>query len=330
VKFTRGTNVPSTSVDEGDVTITGTGLLKPLGTCAFDEAEDGYLCTVDSGSGGAVVGAAGGAFTYSFPAEDFSGFDGVGSTLEVSGFENEALNGRFPIISQPDVNNFTFAVINQNEGAAATAGPVAGVTFRVLGGFSPIPTVFGANADFLSDGVTEDDPPVAETVHIVKEAGPVYPAIDATIQPQGEGFTLDGTQPHEFPFDEPAVGVTFGCTRGGAEPTCGFEADELFAAMTISGRTTDFTIPEDAPDFFMPPVSAANTYVTFQCSALGAKTTSIGMSAELVQMILDSNPTRIETRVFRFAGEILTSGDSSANVVVGHGFVGHTSPPSAN
>ncbi|MCE9577638.1 MAG: hypothetical protein K8W52_31095 [Deltaproteobacteria bacterium] len=323
---TGSTSTPNPIVDEGAFTLTGAGLLKPTGTCSFVPGA-GYVCIVDAGSATASathqlgpLGGAGGPHVYSlkFTGKDFSGTDLVGTYVKVTGLATAQLSGSFAVIAQPAADTLNVLVpsdINNSE------TDVAGVTYTFVAGAGPIPTALGANADFLSDdggrSGAANDPP-AEPVIIHKAAGTQYGEVMDTIEPAGEGFILDpaGDKPQAFPST--ARDVTFSCT------TCGTKTGEPLYGMLISGRTTDAPVPA-SPDFYMPPASAGTTYHTFTCGF------PFGMSATIpsaaVAEILKDTPTRIETRVFRAA--LHQPADTlnplnAANIVVGHGFVGHT------
>jgi hypothetical protein len=69
-------------------------------------------------------------------------------------------------------------------------------------------------------------------------------------------------------------------------------------------------------------------YATFQCTFFKSPTAgtfTATMPQEAVAAILSTNPTRIETRVFRFSVS-----QAGANTLVGHGAVGHSSRPPAS
>lgn len=302
-------------VDAGTVTISGDGLLKPVGPCSF--IGGAYRCISAAAAAQTSTATAtglNGAVVYSFPGQNFTG-DLVGAYLSVNGFATNATfnsgTSAFPIVAQSATS---LTAINPG-GTGSADTTTAGVTFSVLAGAGPIPTAqTGANAQFLGD---ED-----RSVTISKEADDDWGAVNFTTYVRGSTFTLAtaSTKPHEFPFT--AADVTFSCTAA----ACGGDGDGMLEALIVSGRTTDAPIPDDAFDFDMPaPVTA---YTTFQCGFLLEDSGTIPEAA--VTAILSTSPTRIETRVLRVAGTQFNDGEDQLNVgtiVVGHGLVGHTTAP---
>ncbi|MCA9675085.1 MAG: hypothetical protein H6709_20765 [Kofleriaceae bacterium] len=326
-KYTAA-NGANPTVGAGAVTIgapeTGTsGLLKPVGPCGYT-AGVGYNCVSDAGATAAVTATALGVqnlVTYSFT--DTLTANLVGSYLNINGLTAAGFNSgasAFPIVGQ---TGNVLTVIDP----AGTGTETGTAAFAVLNGAGPIPTAGGANADFLGDETT--------AVRVQKDADANWPAIDFTVFPRGEGFTLadESAQPHQFP--DTAQAVTFACAGTGFNNgDCGADNDTppsgTLRAMIVSGRTTDVDVT-GTPDYYMPPASAATEYTAFQCAyfALGqTDATSVSLPMEAVAAIESVDVTRIETRVLRVAGTTLdgpTVQDSGlGKVLVGHGLVGHT------
>jgi hypothetical protein len=318
-------NSPNPTLGAGEVTITGpevgtSGLLKTVGPCNY-QAGAGYLCI----SGGAqdddvtATGVGSGAVAYSFPNQSFAGQDLVGSYLNVTGFTgddvvyNSPAGQPFAIMAQPAPT--TLVVVNQ----AGTASPASTtgvdvVDFAVLNGAGPTPQPQAPfDNDFLGDETT--------SVRVQKAADAEWGAIDFTTYTRGEGFTLDDASalPHEFPAT--AADMAFSCAGTGGD--CGAEGTATLEAIIISGKTTDTPVGTLPFDFLMPPPTTE--YATFQCGFLLADSGTIPEAA--VQAILDTNPTRVEVRVLRVAGTIVTDGLNEGRILIGHGVVGHTDIP---
>lgn len=324
-KYTR-TDAENPALNEGPVTVAGAGLLKPVGTCEFAEGL-GYECTIDSGNAQiAAANIAGRLYGIVIAGEDYSTTDLVGSSIRLAGFSGDTAgyNGTWSVVGQINGKGSTTLQVIIPAAATIPAAAAAAHDYRLLGGFGPVPTAglpFAVDTDFLGGADT------AVTITKADSAAPGAPALAVNLPPAGEGFALDGTGDailaHEFPFT--AAPATFTCgTTCGVEPT---GATAGLQVIAVSGRTTDFVLPAPspaAPGFFMPPVSATvNSYATFQCTFFKNPTSgsfTATMPQEAVAAILSTNPTRIETRVFRFSAS-----QAGANVLVGHGVVGHTS-----
>jgi hypothetical protein len=329
VKKYTPADAESPATNEGTITIAGNGLLKPVGECAFAEGL-GYECTIDSGNATiAIVNLASTLYQVTLTGEEYSDVDLVGSSIRLSGYAGaEAVyNGTWSVVGQTNGKGATLLnIVIPTPGLAA---PLAAAhDYRLLGGFGPVPTTgLGAvDTDFLGGAGT--------TVSITKAdtAAPGAPALAVNLPPAGEGFELDGEGDailaHEFPFTAAPVTFTCGDTCG-ALPT---GATAGLQVIAVSGRTTDAILPnpptQQVPPFFMPPVSATRvSYATFQCTFFetapaGSNSFTATMPQAAVEAILSTNPTRIETRVFRFSAS-----QAGANVLVGHGVVGHSSPP---
>jgi hypothetical protein len=321
-------------LNEGPITIAGNGVLKPLGTCEFAEGL-GYECTIDSGSAGITVTRANPnapVYNVAIAGEAYADTDLVGSYVRLSGFATGkagTYNGTFPVIRQTNLTKpatVTVLTVVISQAVSGATETVAAADYRLLGGFGPVPTAgfgFEIDADFLG--------PATSSVTITKAdtAAPGAPALNVNLPPAGEGFAVDGEGdailPHEFPFTAGPVTLTCGESCG-AEPT---GATAGLQVIAISGRTTDVPLPAPSaefPPFFMPPTSATvAAYATFQCTFFKSPTAgtfTATMPQEAVAAILSTNPTRIETRVFRFSVS-----QTGANTLVGHGAVGHSSRP---
>lgn len=315
------THTPNPILDAGTITVTGpdagaTGLLKPVGDCAF-VAGLGYSCSSDGDTTASVVAdevGVGGLVTYEFTDQTLTA-NLVGSYLNINGFEaSTGLNSgasAFPIVGQ--VGNQLTVVNPAGMGSDVTVTDA--IAYRVLNGAGPIPTAAGANADFLGDETT--------LVRIEKDADANWPEIAYEVFPRGEGFELDDDSalPHAFPT---TGAVTFSC--GGTGGDCGADAAPTgtLRAIIVSGRTTDVDVT-GLPDYIMPPASAATEYTAFQCAFFEDE---VILPADAVAAIHSVDVTRLETRVLRVAGTTLdgpTALDSGlGKVLVGHGLVGHT------
>jgi hypothetical protein len=317
------------ATNEGPITIAGNGLLKPVGECAFAEGL-GYECTIASGNDTIAVANIAGRLYGVTITEDYSDTDLVGSSIRLAGYTGPqaAYNGTWSVVGQLNgKGTTTLQIVIPAEGLPdATA---AAHDYRLLGGFGPVPTAglpFAVDTDFLGGAGT------AITITKAETAAPGAPALAINLPPAGEGFELDGEGDailaHEFPFTAGPVTFTCGDTCG-ALPT---GATAGLQVIAVSGRTTDALLPNpptaEVPPFAMPPVSATRTsYATFQCTFFetapaGSNSFTATMPQAAVEAILSTNPTRIETRVFRFSAS-----QTGANVLVGHGVVGHSSPP---
>jgi len=335
------THSASPSIDAGAITISGDGKLMPVGPCTY-QAGAGYLCisaasSMTSPQAIDVSAGAAGLTNYKFNSTDafamLSAQDTVGAYLKVGGFTTHPeFNSAtaFPIVRQTNGTDFVVLTVINSGATATTTDTTAVGGFAVLNGAGPIPSVFTvdpADSDFLTTAIADPGPPVVNhTIRIQKEASSVWPAIDFTTYPRGEGFALadESTKPHTFPFTSPAADVTFTCT--GTNGACGADSDQTgtLEAIIVSGRTTKKDVSTLKP-FEMPPITPGEEYVTFQCGFLFEDAAT--MPAAAVQKILDSAPTRVEVRVLRVVGTQVTNGTNTATIVVGHGLVGHTTAP---
>ncbi len=319
------THTPHPAVDEGVITLDGSGLAEPGPYhCAF--AGGAYRC-----DGGPLMPKSNMTGTYSTSAGTttltatgvtFAATD-IGKYLVLSGMPT-GYNAAFPIVGVTSGHAVLFT------GQAGTAGDVAipnGAGYTALQGVGPVPG--GAQTvDFINLGGASN----AITVSLA--ANTDYPtAVSQMLEPIGKGITLenagtgclDCAQPHQFPIT--AAGgatVSFSCdpTKGSKTATCG-EDDAALAneGLVITGSTTDAPLTNLAPYEMPNPVTQ---YATFTCTFIQGKTGQIPNGA--IAAILGTNPTRIETRVFRFGFALYQDADShnTLNLVAGHGLVGHT------
>jgi hypothetical protein len=344
VQFDAGAGAvhkPHPPVDEGAITILGTGIKQnvtgtnpPSIPCSFQGGQ--YVCPVAAGTGvsGTYSASSAGGALLTVTGHNFSTTD-IGSWISLSGFPSSSglpgtngMNGLFPIIS---VAGATAQLgVPANTAADAANMSFTAVDFTQLQGIGPVP---GGTTlvDFIDTGSGSD--------HVeIKLAGNTdYPTqIDSTLSPIGRGMILDGpgtgctdcAQPHQFP--KSAAGsatVSFSVDPANGDKTgnAGELGDQLSVGMVVTGSTTDATIPGGAPPYYMP--SPISSYATFSCLFPVAKTVQIPNGA--IAAILATNPHRIETRVFRFA---FSKGQDAATLstwatVSGHGLVGHTDIP---
>lgn len=291
-------------VDEGSVTIEGG--LSPIGTCSFDAEAGGYRCKAGQGTIAATSVASvdsTGSMTLLFTAGGAppANPNPVGMFMEISGFQNPALNGRFPITGRPTENSLVLSnpgAINQTETVTGTPP-----TYELYAGEGPTP----AKVDFLG---AETSP-----VMISKASGPIVAEFSSSIGPSGDGLTLaDGSDAvHALPTTP--RDVTFSCSPaqgGNCGPTGGF-----LYGFVLSGSTTDAdltgTLPTD-----MPP--AVTQYATFQCRAMPLADT-VKIPTDALAAILGTNPTRIRTQLLRITADL---NKPQTSIVVGHGLVGFT------
>ncbi len=289
-----------TYIDQGTVSISGT--LTPVGDCNFDAQTGSYLCLGPSAGldpGTNIINQGDGTAALLDSQGGFAGTDLVGSYMMLSGFDNAANNGSFPVVGQlgdTTVVLFNPAAVNET---TAAAGPAYAVAY----GRGPTP----ANADFVGDDTM--------AVTIQKNDADV-PQFTATVSPSGEGLVLttDSAEPHNMPLDANNP-VTFSCANLGAG-VCG-PAGELVSGFVISGSTTDADLAQAGPLDMPPPV---NQWASFQC--LGSvNSDTVEIPTEIWQALLDTNPTRIETRVMRISAELSVPPTS---IITGHGYVGWT------
>jgi hypothetical protein len=310
-------------VDEGTITVTGTS--NGSFECHYDANNDAvagqYTCqsTVATTAGGDEGNAAAATLTGATDSlaigADVVTDEWVGMYIQLDNFPPITDGTRIPIVAaNPTTDTITLGTdIND---ALVQAGAETS-TFTTFVGYKPVP---GGN-DFLT----------TDEVTITKEDGDVIPEIDETLTPAGQGtFDLvddagmDFYLPHQIPMDA-AVDVSFHCDDCGSEG----EATGGLYAFTINGVTTDGAI---ASLIDMP--APETQYATFQCSVLGTEPAAeelqtVTIPEAAMQVILDTNPTRIQTSVGHYAGYRLSSEDLTTynvNLLVGHNKLGYSTP----
>jgi hypothetical protein len=316
---------PHPPVDEGIISITGAGLKEPGPYhCAF--AGSSYRC--DGGDQPAAQNIAGlfntttGNTTLTVTNVTFKSTD-IGKYLVLSGFP-DPYNMAFPIVgvTQGKAILYTGAIPNKSDTAIPT-----GAAYAVLQGVGPVPGGAGT-VTFINLGGAKDKVTISLAAN-----NDFSTDLSADLEPIGKGITLenpgancaDCRQPHQFPVT--ATGgatVSFSCdpTVGSTTATCGEDdSTDLLRGLVITGSTTDAPINGKAPYEMPAPVTK---YATFTCTFVGALTGQVPNDA--IAAILATNPTRIETRVFRFS--FAQKDDATTmnhlNFVAGHGLVGHT------
>ncbi|HTE55015.1 MAG TPA: hypothetical protein VK698_29385 [Kofleriaceae bacterium] len=309
-----GDQEPET-VGEGVVTVTGTA--NGEFTCADDAGE--YTCqSTDPAIAGGVAGnAEGGTLDEDL---DILALAGANFTPEMQGMQI-ALTGFGTQDGIYPIREVMSDSILRLDGIDEVVSGDADATFSTFVGGGPIPNDVGFN--FLDDGIAKD----AADVVVSKDATTILPASEVAFKARGEGLTLTGTQPHEFPFTTPTEDVTFTCEGDG----CGTEPDQatgILDVMVINGVTTDVLPTENDDTITMLP--AQNSYATFQCSALVGNDVTIPAAG--VDAILGTNPARVQITVGRFAAVPQSAPEYTNNVVVGHSLTGFTTapPPAAN
>ncbi|HSQ62501.1 MAG TPA: hypothetical protein VLM85_04780 [Polyangiaceae bacterium] len=332
------THLPNGTLDANTITVADapgdsgatTGLLKTVGPCNYNSTLGEYLC-VSNNETGQAVGAVGtdsvvpGTVTFQL-TKAVTGENLVGSYLMVNGFTNPDYNSgasAFPIINQPDATHLMVVDTNHlnDSGAAPTdlAEAATAVSYTVLNAAGPVP-IAGQAADFLGTG----------SITISKPANSVWPAINFTASVPGDGWTLtDPGNPSALPLTGTAsADIVFGCGTAGADggSTCGPESNAPVKIVTLlNGHATKKSVA-GLPAFVMPTdVDGTDTYLTFQCAALGVHSATLTKAAQ--QAIINFNPTRVELAVINGAGNILTSGSNQTNLIIGHALVGHTTHP---
>jgi hypothetical protein len=323
LKFTGsdGANVAHPNSDEGPVTITNT--LLPTGQCAF-LGDGNYHCITDNQTGkdGAYSFADDGTkgqIIFTVTGTTFTDAQ-VGMYMTISGLTDTALNGTWPVVGQG--GGSLVLVTPTGIGTPIATTPFTGAGYTLLQGEGPVPGGDGV-VDFLDDGTTP--------VRLQVAANTDYPdGIDVTLAAEGQGMALadpgsactDCAQPTNFPINATSgTTVTFSCDDTADGGDCG--ADMATAAgMVVTGTATSDPNLSPAP-FIMPDPKPGVPYVTFSCTApLGGH---LQIPAAAVDAINSITPTRVETRVFRFAFSQSGAGDlNDWSVVVGHGIVGHT------
>jgi hypothetical protein len=218
--------------------------------------------------------------------------------VSVSSAGDASNNGAFPIVQR--ISDNTIAVGNPG----AVSGSLVGATYALVSGAGPTP----ARVDFLDDGTTQVDIALADGTGTID-------GFQVNVAAAGEGYTIDDETVDnltDMPVDGSAV--DFGCT--GTNGDCGAKPVGLLVTV-INGRTTDGSTA-GLPGFVMP--APTDSYATFRCSFTSDDVT---IPADAMAAIMGTSPSRIETRIFKFNGSV---GASGTLVVVGHGYVGWTTP----
>lgn len=299
-------------VGEGPVTVSGTA----NGEFACTPQDGKYMCqSTDPDLAGGVEGnAAGGTLDSD---TDYLIVDGArfgaemeGMWIGLTGFGTQ--DGLYPIISVlgDEILQLPAGSIEEE----VNAGPTA--TFTTFVGRAPFVNEDGFA--FLDDGETG----ASANIVVARAGSSIVPFAERVFKARGEGMTLSGTQPHAFPFERPAEGVTFACDGA----ACGSDPDQVTGVvnvMVVSGRTTDNIPLEDDDGITM--LDPVNSYATFECSAL------IGDAVEIpaagVEAILGTNPARIQVTVGRFAAVPEPGDEFNATMLVGHSLTGYTTAP---
>ncbi|RMH38650.1 MAG: hypothetical protein D6689_18990 [Deltaproteobacteria bacterium] len=318
--YTVGTDSEPTEVDEGPVTIENT--VHPIeAPCTFVSALGYYACIEQAGAIAATdaVTDDGSLPAGTIPANTAlvtiagATFDenDVGRYIQIAGFPTAANNGSFPIVA---LGQAATQVVIANPAAVSEAAGGDG-SFSVISGAGPTP----ANRDALDDGTT----PIK--VSLGGNTGDVDD-FSVMVQALGEGFQLDDETAGNLtamPTDGSAV--SFSCS--GTNGDCGADTG-VVKVMVISGKTTDADVTGLPPNTMPAPTTK---YARFRCSSPSGAANSVTIPAEAMAAILGTNPTRIETRVFRMGGTIAGNADmtNATTVVAGHGHVGWTTVSSA-
>lgn len=321
--FDAATDSLPTPTDEGDVTLLGTAH-GPL-NCSFEGGQ--YVCsgTDDAARGMVPAGStaqyeSADTVTYTIMGADFSNIDMAGMSLTIDGFDDASASGTFPIISDDDGSSLQVGVL----GAAPTLdAAVVGTpgNYSTTAGLSPLTP---GGFDFLDDG-TED-------IFICKGAFNPIGAFEVSLNANGEGMTLlEGSHPveggmgnfylpHQIATDGTAVNL--GCGSDGSSSCGNSTGNGVLNGVTISGRTTDASVI-GLPANAMP--EAVGSFATFSCSAFEGGDNFAGfatLSAEAMEAILGTSPTRIQVSV-TFASGLLIAPITLA----GHNVTGWTTLP---
>ena len=313
-------------VDEGVITVAGTA--NGDFDCAFRADFGKYLCqSVDPGSAGGVPGNADNA---SFDTGEIAALVGVagsldeaavvGSQLFLTGFDVSALDGKFfGVLARPANQSFIFAIPGPRP-VDLRAPPTA--TYATFIGAGPIPNE-GGFYNFLA----------TSEVVVYSAGSKLVPVFGGTYTPEGEGFELLSAPgdriflPHDIPTNLPAeFPVRFACQEGGCgTPGAGGE----MTALIVTGRTTDRPLPspsEDPTGTQMPSPMAR--YATFTCIyEVSDEQNEARIPAEALDVILGTDPTRIETTVLRAQAVPDATSDSAAAAIslfIGHSLTGFT------
>lgn len=307
------TEAEPTVLDEGEVTIGGS--LSPIDSCALDG--DAYACNYAEGtvSEGSTVtaNAAQGSANITWSSDEFVGLDIEGMFVRLAGFTTDGNNGTFPISEKRGDDGIR---IENPDAATEIVAAGSEPTYTILAGAGPT----GAEKPFLDD---------TSTVTVSKAAGAEVAAFTDTMVPAaGEGLALSAGSPllHEVPASADSD-LTFFCLEG-ADDSCGHSPDGAMVQLMLVGRTTDVDVSAAGPTG-MP--AATDQYAVFQCRSPFGDTEIILPQAAL-QTILDTDPTRIETKLLRVTYQTQDDPDNAGattDILAGHGLVGYTdiTPP---
>lgn len=298
-------------IDEGAVTIGGT--LSPIGTCAYDAEQAAYACQFAAGTvpANAVVGAnpGQGTATILWLRSEFVDKDVAGMFARLAGFANQGNNGTFAI-QAASIDSLTVA-----NPAAATETLAADGSYTILAGAGPTP----AEKPFLDD---------TSAVLVGKAAGPqVAGFADVTLSAPGQGLQLLDTSAQLHALPDTPEDVKLQCGSEG-DDRCGATPEGATTLLVLTGRTTDASLTgAGATDMPKP----TGKHAVFECrSAEDAQELTLPQAA--LQVILDTEPTRIEAKLLRVVREDDVEGDPAnpgitTEILVGHGLVGYTDVP---
>jgi hypothetical protein len=295
-------------IDEGAVTIGGA--LSPIGTCAYDATRSGYACQFTTGTVpmNAVIIAdqSAGTADMAWGRPEFMDKDVEGMFIELEGLTNGQNEGFFPI---HDSDNNSLVIGNPNALFEVVASESS---YRIFAGVGPTP----AEKPFLGDGTT---------VVVGKAAGAqVAGFADITLAAAGEGMQLIGTSAELHALPDTAAELTFQCGAPG-DDQCGATPAGATPMLLLTGRTTDASLDQAGPTDMPGPTSR---YAVFECrGAEGEQAITLPLAA--MQAILDTEPTRIETKLLRVVRTDDVEGDPArpgitTELLVGHGLVGYT------
>jgi hypothetical protein len=345
-RWTVGTPpAPSPTTDEGVVQILNDAgkagfdaVLKPVGNCGFSAMDSKYHCVtaVAAAAAGTATSVGSSGATYKITGATFVKKDVVGQYLQISGVGTTVVDashtinydGAFPIIDMIGTDTLIVANRTATSGDAKT---FAAASYALLQGEGPIPhgAPGGASEDkFLTDAVLNDgknpDLPT-QTLEVKIAPSTRWPSgFDVKgLQPIGAGFTLSDFQPTAFPAVATAdVPVTCAGTCGVAPVGTALDG------FVVTGRTTTGNVnAAGVAPFDMPAPLPGTSYATFTCTAILGH--SLTIPKEALAVILQGNPTRVETRVIRATFKQVADGLNTGNVLTGHTLVGHTTFNSA-
>jgi hypothetical protein len=294
-------------IDEGAVTIGGT--LSPIGTCAFDAADGAYTCqfatgTVPNTNAAIIPDQSNGTADMAWGRPEFMDKDVAGMFIELTGLANAANDGFFPIHSSDDNS-----LVIGNPNAVFEANP-AEASYTIFAGVGPT----RAEKPFLDE---------ASMVLVGKAAGAqVAGFADIMLSASGEGMQLIDTSAELHALPDAAADVKFQCGAPG-DDQCGTTPDGTMPMLLLTGRTTDASLDTAGPTDMPKPTTR---HAVFECrSTEGAQALILPQGA--LQKILDTEPTRIESRLLRVTLHVK---DDPANpgintkIFMGHGLVGYT------